>query len=71
MAMTIEFQKIKFVEEGLYTSIKDARLQMAEAARNIANTLSTRLLACCRTSTTKTAKVRKLMSGIIAHKFIS
>jgi len=75
--MTITFQKIKGWEiedwtevEGVRVSMKEEKLQIAETERNIANTLSTRLLACCRTSTTKAAKVRELISGIIAQKFI-
>lgn len=50
--------------------MKEVKLHTPEAKRNRANTLSARLLACCRTNTTKTANVKKLISGMIAHKFI-
>ena len=73
MATTnIPFQKIKdWVEaEGLKVSIKEVKLHIPEAKRNRANTLSTRLLACCKTSINKVVKARQLISGIKAHKFI-
>jgi len=71
--ITITFQKSKDGEEveGFRTSIKEVKLHTPEAKRNRANTLSTRLLACCRTSINKAAKARQLMSGIMAHKFTS
>jgi len=69
--ITIPFQKSKDGEEveGFRTSIKEVKLHTPEAKRNRANTLSTRLLACCKTSINKTANVRQLMSGIKPHKF--
>ena len=72
-AITITFQKIRYWEEaeGLKTSIKEVKLHIPEAERNRANTLSTRLLACCKTSINKVINVRQLMSGIKAHKFTS
>jgi hypothetical protein len=70
VTITIEFQKSRCEEEGLYTSRKEDKLHRAEAERNRANTLSTRLLVCCKTSTTSAAKVKKLTSGTIAQKFI-
>ena len=71
------FQKIKDWEiecwvrtSGLRVSMKAEKLHTAEAERNRANTLSTRLLACCKTSINKAVKARQLMSGIKPHKFI-
>ena len=55
---------------GLRTSIKEVKLHTPEAKRNRANTLSTRLLACGKTSINKAVKARQLMSGIKPHKFI-
>lgn len=52
------------------TSMKEVRLHAPEAKRNRANTLSTRLLACCKTSINKAVNVKQLISGIKAHKFI-
>jgi len=50
-------------------SIKEVKLQIAEAKRNIVNILSTRVFACCKTNTNKTANDKQLASGIIDHKF--
>ena len=50
-------------------SIKEVKLQTAEAKRKIVNILSTDVLACCKTSTNKAVNVMQLASGIIAHKF--
>jgi hypothetical protein len=71
--MTIPFQKISCWEEaeGLKTSIKEVKLHIAETKRKVANILSTRFFACCKTSTNRTANVRQLISGIKAHKFTS
>jgi hypothetical protein len=71
-AITITFQKIKdWAEaEGLKTSMKEVKLHTPEAKRNRANALSTRLLACCKTSMAKMAYVRQLVRGIMPHKFI-
>jgi len=70
--ITSPFQKSKDGEEveGFRTSIKEVKLHTPEAKRNRANTFSTRLLACCKTSTNKAVKARQLISGIKAHKFI-
>jgi hypothetical protein len=70
--ITSPFQKSKDREEvlGFRTSIKEVKLHTPEAKRNMANTLSTRLLACCKTSINKAVKARQLRSGIKAHKFI-
>ena len=51
-------------------SMKVVKLHTPEAKRNKANTLSTRLLTCDKTSTNNTVNIRQLVSGIIAHKFI-
>jgi len=55
--------------ERLNSSKKAKRLQTAEAKRNRVNILSTRDLACCNTSTNRTANVIQLANGIVAHKF--
>jgi len=70
--ITSPFQKSKEGEEvfEFRTSIKEEKLHILEARINMANTLSTRLLACCKTSINKAVKANQLMSGIKAHKFI-
>jgi hypothetical protein len=72
-AITIPFQKISCWEEaeGLKTSIKEVKLHIPEAKRKMANTLSARLLVCCKTSANRIANVRELISGIKAHIFTS
>jgi hypothetical protein len=69
--MTKPFQKIRYWAEAerLNSSKKAKRLQTAEAKRNRVNILSTRDLACCNTSTNRTANVIQLANGIVAHKF--
>lgn len=50
--------------------MKEVKLHTLEAKRSRANTLFTRFLACCKTTTAKAAYVKKLMSGMTAHIFI-
>jgi hypothetical protein len=45
------------------------KLHTPEANKNTENILFTRVLACCMTSPNRTAKVMKLVSGIIDHRF--
>jgi hypothetical protein len=69
--ITRPFKKIRYWDEAetLNISKKAKRLQTDEAKRKRVNILSTRDLACCSTSTNRTANVIQLASGIVAHKF--